>query len=145
MSDQGIPDRPRSVRAQSKNLAMAPTVADTPTSEIIAGAKRSPVMKTDATGRSLKVKYLTLLDQMRIARVLGGELCKNDQYKALASLAFCVVELNGEQIAPPINVREVEFLCDRLGEDGAVAIGQVYVAQGWSQLTPTPDLDEAKN
>jgi hypothetical protein len=145
MTDQGMPPRPRSVRANSKNLAEAVTVADTPSGEIIAAGKKAPVQTTDATGRSLKVKYLTLLDQMRIARVLGGELAKNDQYKALASLSFCVVEIDGEAVAPPINVREVEFLCDRLGEDGAVAIGQVYVKQGWSQSVPALDLDEAKN
>lgn len=143
MTEPNHPPRPAKVRGPSTT----PTnVAPTPTQEIVAAGTQDAVEKTDTRGRALKIRKLSVVTQMRIARVLGAELSKNDTYKALASLAFCVIAIDGEAVASPVNVREVEFMIERLGEDGVRTIGAVYKEQGWSaQEDESGVIEDAKN
>jgi hypothetical protein len=143
MSD--IPARPRSIRTNRVDLS-APQ-ADTPSVQIVARTSRPPVLVTDELGRTLKVKHLGMIDHMRITRVLGSDLSKNDRYLAMATLAFCVVEMDGETVIPPIKISEVEFLVERIGEEGAKAIGKAYADNGWSKTDEDAgfDMEAAKN
>lgn len=125
------PPRPQKVRANQSAAAPKADLTPTPSQEVISSSRRQPATETDPTGRVFKVKYLTMLDKMRITRVLGAELSKNDSYTALASLAFTVIEIDGDAIAPPVSVREVEVLVERIGEEGAQAINKAYLSQGW--------------
>lgn len=143
-----IPARPRQIRASNIDLSGA-QAGETPSQQIISRSVRVPAMVTDALNRSLKVKKLGMVDHMRIRRVLGAELSKNEAYLAIATLAFCVIEMDGETVIPPANVREVEHFVDKLGEEGAAAIGKAYSDQGWAPMpdddTVGFDLDAAKN
>jgi predicted ABC-class ATPase len=143
-----IPERPRHIRAGGLDVSGA-AQAETPSQQIIARTVRPPVTVTDDLGRQLTVRKIGMVDQMRIRRVLGADLSKNEPYLALATLAFCITEIDGERVIPPANVREIEFLVDKLGEEGAVAIGRVYADEGWAKIDPGApqgfDLEVAKN
>lgn len=122
--------------------------AETPTGAIVAAGKRI-VETTDALGRRLTVKFLTARDRMMLAKVIGGELAKNEVYLGYATLAWAVVELDngsGEEprIMPMVKASEVEFLVERLGDEGLTAIGAVYKTQ-FADLLQGVDVDIAKN
>jgi hypothetical protein len=121
---------------------------ETPTGAIVASSKRV-VETTDSLGRRLKVKFLTSRDRMMLAKVIGAELAKNEVYLGYATLAWAVVELDnadGEdtRIMPMVKPSEVEFLVDRLGDEGLTAVGNVYKNQ-FADLLKGPDIDTAKN
>jgi hypothetical protein len=64
-------------------------------------------------------------------------------------LAWAVVELDnadGEdtRIMPMVKPSEVEFLVDRLGDEGLTAVGEVYKTQ-FADLLKGVDVDLAKN
>lgn len=121
---------------------------DTPTTAIVAGGKR--VVETiDGLGRRLKVKFITARDRMMLAKTIGAELAKNEVYLGYATLAWAVVELDngsGEdvRIMPMVKASEVEFLVDRLGDEGLAAVGRVYQEQ-FADLLKGVDVDLAKN
>lgn len=121
---------------------------ETPTGAIVASGKRI-VETTDALGRRLKVKFITARDRMMLAKAIGAELAKNEVYLGYATLAWAVVELdNGDgedtRIMPMVKPSEVEFLVDRLGDEGLTAVGKVYQEQ-FADLLKGPDIDTAKN
>jgi hypothetical protein len=121
---------------------------ETPTGAIVASGKRV-VETTDSLGRRLKVKFITARDRMMLAKVIGAELAKNEVYLGYATLAWAVVELDnadGEdtRIMPMVKPSEVEFLVDRLGDEGLTAVGNVYKNQ-FADLLKGPDIDTAKN
>jgi hypothetical protein len=60
-----------------------------------------------------------------------------------------VVELDngsGEdpRIMPMVKTSEIEFLVDRLGEEGLLAVGKVY-QDHFAEVLKGPDVDIAKN
>lgn len=136
-------------QARSNQVDLSGQKAETPSEQVIKRGTAAPVTITDDLGRTLKIRKLGIADQMRIRRVLGADLSRNEQYITLATLAFCVAEMDGETVIPPSGVREVEHFVDRLGEEGARAIGQAYADAGWITSpddNPTGfDLDAAKN
>jgi hypothetical protein len=134
-----IPMRPQNVRSTRKNLAADPT----PSAQLISQTKKT-ASTTDDRGRVLVVKYLSTLDRMRIAKLLGGELAKNEVYLGYATLAYTVTEIDGDAVPPPATVREIEFLVDRLGDEGLTAVGKVY-QEDFAELMGGIDLDQAKN
>src|SRR5258707_7189894 len=106
---------------------------DTPTNAIVASGKRI-VGTVDSLGRRLKVRFITARDRMMLAKAIGAELAKNEVYLGYATLAWAVVELDnadGEdpRIMPMVKPSEVEFLVDRLGDEGLTAVGEVYKNQ----------------
>jgi hypothetical protein len=122
--------------------------ADTPSGAIVASGKRI-VDTVDSLGRRLKVKFLSPGDRMKLAKVIGGELAKNEVYLGYATLAWAVVELDnadGEdtRIYPMVKASEVEFLVERLGDEGLAAVGKVYQNE-FADLLTGPDIDLAKN
>lgn len=121
---------------------------ETPTAAIVASGKR--VVETiDGLGRRLKVRFVSARDRMMLAKAIGSELAKNEVYLGYATLAWAVVELDngsGEdpRIPPMVKPSEVEFLVDRLGDEGLEAVGKVY-KEHFADLMKGPDVDIAKN
>ena len=136
-----VPDRPGSVRASSLDLNGA-NAENTATVQLATGKKI--VDKTDPLGRHLKVKFLGTLDRMRMSRILGGELAKNEVYVGYATLASAVIEIDGDPVPPPVTVRELEFLVDRLGDEGLNAVGEVY-QEHFSSMLGGAKVEDAKN
>jgi hypothetical protein len=153
------PPRPRQFKAgtppQTPGLPQATIdphtnggYAETPTGAIVASGKRV-VDVVDDLGRRIKVKFLSARDRMMLAKVLGGELAKNEAYQNYALTAWAVVELDngsGEdpRIMPMLKVSEIEFLVDRLGDEGLKAVGNAY-RDHFADLAKGPDIDTAKN
>ncbi len=122
--------------------------AETPTGAIVASGRRI-VETVEGLGRRLKVKFITARDRMMLAKAIGAELAKNEVYLGYATLAWAVVELDngsGEdpRIMPMVKPSEVEFLVDRLGDEGLTAVGEVYKNQ-FADLLKGVDVDIAKN
>lgn len=137
-----IPARPKSVRAASKNLA-EDTRADAPSAQFVAQGKRV-VTKQDSQGRTLKIKFLSTLDRMRISKVVGGDLSKNDVYLGYATLAYCVTAIDEEPVPPPVTVLELEFLVERLGDAGLAVVAETYQVD-FADLTKGINIELAKN
>src|SRR5581483_7183246 len=108
-NEDTLPERPREYSSRRRKEQV------TPSEEIITSVKKV-VLVTDDLGRTLRVKYLSTGDRMRIAKVLGGDLAKNEIYLGYATLAFAVTEINGDMCPPMVKPSEVEFMVDRLGD-----------------------------
>ena len=144
---QATPDPPPPPRARGGN-GRREQYDESPSQAIIAAGRRV-VNITDSLGRRLLVRYITGRDRMLLFKVLGPELVKNDYYLGYATLAWAVIELDngsGEdpRIPPMVKPSEIEFLVDRLGEEGLAAVGEVYRTHFISQVEG-PDIDAAKN
>jgi hypothetical protein len=139
-----VPQRPRNVRANTKNLATAATVDDAPSADIVANAPDRSVDIVDSTGRVLTIRFLKPLDRMRLIAAVGGELAKNEMYLGYAVLAASVTAINGDLIPKPRTVREIEFLVDRLGDEGLEAVGE-GIKEHFKDKLKGPDVELAKN
>lgn len=98
--------------------------ADTPSAQIIKAANKTATA-TDTQGRVLTIRRMTALAKMRLFALAGPELSKNEQWVGLAALASSVTHLNGDMVTTN-SVREIEFLVDRLDDDGLNAVGEAY-------------------
>ena len=121
---------------------------ESPSQAIVASAKHSVVVQ-DELGRTLRVRYLTGRDRMQLFKVLGPELSKNEMYLGYATLAWTVIELDngsGEdpRIPPMVKASEVEFLVDRLGDEGLLCAARAF-QEHFADRVGMPDIDTAKN
>ncbi|MDR3473338.1 MAG: hypothetical protein P4M09_16890 [Devosia sp.] len=82
------------------------------------------VTVTDAKGRVLVVKKMAPLQRMRLLKAVGSENANNAPYLGYAALAASVSEIDGEAVTFPTTEAQVEFLVQRLGDEGLDAIGQ---------------------
>jgi hypothetical protein len=122
--------------------AVTPVVADTPSAEIIKSAVKV-VNTTDVQGRTLTVQKITPLRRMRLFALAGPELSKNEQWIGMAVLAASVTAINGDPVSAN-SIREVEFLVERLDDDGLDAVGAVYV-ETWGIKAADDAVADAKN
>lgn len=137
-----IPARPRHVGSQSSGHH-AP---DTPTAEVVKRRPPKVVTVVDELDRRITVKFLSALDRMRLAKVLGSKEATNEVYMGYAALAFAVTKVDDEDVATN-TIREIEFMVERLGDEGLAAVGQAY-RDHFKDLMPKADADgveEAKN
>jgi len=146
---QATPDRPApGPQAGAARHQDGGGYYDTPAAAIVASAKR--VVETfDSLGRRLRIRFLSPRDRMMLAKAIGADLAKNEVYLGYATLAWAVVELDngsGEdpRIMPMVKASEVEFLVDRLGDEGLTAVGNAYRDHFAEQLQGV-DVDLAKN
>jgi hypothetical protein len=118
---------------------------DSPADAIVKTANKTARIM-DARNRAIVIKKLTALERMRLFACAGPELSKNEQWIGLAALAASVVELEGEPVPKPNNRREIEFLVERLDDDGLTAVGEGYIEH--FGMAPNADegvKDTAKN
>lgn len=87
----------------------------------------------DANGRSITVRRLSVLEEMRLLKVLGEY---NSSYYSLCSQVARVASINGEPIAIPNSEREIEMLAQRLGHEGIAAL--------MGALSAPAEVDEEK-
>jgi len=90
----------------------APTTVTTTTS----GDNRTV---KDANGRSITVRRLSVLEEMRLLKILGEH---NSSYYSLCSQVARVASINGEPVPMPNSEREIELLAARLGHEGIAAL-----------------------
>jgi ABC-type Fe3+-hydroxamate transport system substrate-binding protein len=88
----------------------------------------------DAKGRAITVRRLSVLEEMRLLKVLGEH---NSSYYSLCSQIARVSAIDSEKIFMPNSEREIETLGQRLGHEGIAALMEAISAPNES--------DEAKD
>jgi hypothetical protein len=116
-----------------------PAAQPSPSQAIV--ADRSKVVRvTDAKGRVLGIRRPTVLQRMRLFEIVGKDNVGNEAYFGYASLAYHVVEIDGEAQQLPVSKRELEARVAVLDDDGlnAVAKGALeHFSDGLDEDTKT--------
>lgn len=76
---------------------------------------------TDAKGRKLTIRELTIMDQVRMLRAIGPAQSGNQQYVQLVTMAMMVAEIDGVPQPIPRDERTIDAMITRLGDDGMQA------------------------
>jgi hypothetical protein len=99
---------------------------DVSPSAALIGASRQPVVVTDALGRKITIRKLSLLDNLRLMEGMGPALAGNRPYMAHVEYLASVVSIDGS--AEPIMTTkiQVEALAQRLDNDGLDAVVEGY-------------------
>jgi hypothetical protein len=74
---------------------------------------------TDKLGRKIGIRQLTVLQEMRLLKILGEF---NSSYFNLCAQLARVAEINGEVVHVPNSEREIEVIGQRLGREGLAAL-----------------------
>lgn len=133
-----VPPRPETYSSGGSGVPST----ETPTVEVVKAKPSKIATTTDERGRLLEVKFLSPLDRMRLAKILGKD-STNEIYMGYAALAFSVTKIDGEDVSSN-TVREIEFLVDRLSDEGLEAVGKVFSTH-FKDFLKGPDIDAAKN
>ena len=89
---------------------------------------------TDAKGRVLGLRRLSVLDRLRLFEAAGAELARNDRWLGLAVLAASVSAIDGVPVPLPGSKAAIEAAVARLDEAGLAAVaGAVSQAPGLAQ------------
>ncbi len=99
---------------------------DTPSAQIIKAANKTATAK-DSLGREIGVRKLSTLDRLRLFRLAGPELAANEPWLEIAFLAYAVSSIDGDPVTRPNNLRELEFVIERLDDWGLAAAAEGYV------------------
>lgn len=77
---------------------------------------------TDAKGRSLELRKMTVLDQARMLRAIGPKQAENQPYVQLVECACMVSAIDGVPALMPTTEQTIDALLGRLGDDGIAAV-----------------------
>lgn len=110
------------------------TVGDaalTPTQAIVADANAITTV-TDARGRKIGVRRMTMSIRRRVLKNLRAEVADKDRYVGLIMLAACVVTIDGDPVdAMSGGARDdqrearLDAIIDRLDDEGIAAIAPI--------------------
>ena len=103
------------------------TVHDESPSEAIVKRAAQPVEVTDAFGRTLKVRKIGALHRYDLAKIIGPEASQNPVASVPATLAFSVIEIDGEHVSTPRTENEIRVLIQRLEDEGLEAVMEAHV------------------
>lgn len=109
------------VTLQPQDETSAAPAAGTP-----AAAPKNFAEFTDHKSRRIRVRRLDPRDNMRLAKLVGPDCVKNEEYMIYARAAYVVSAIDGEPEGPLMSVSELEFMADRLGDEGIVKVIQTY-------------------
>lgn len=114
----------------------------TPTQRLVEDANRI-IHVTDARGRKIGVRRMGLSVSRRVVKALGTKYNENDRYLRLATIAGCVVTIDGRNVDVfEAGATEVVFdtVLDQIDNDGLEAI-----AEALKEFEPPKTKDELKN
>jgi hypothetical protein len=134
MNDFNAPPRPTTFAVNSDPAL--------PSSEIIKKKISRTATVSDELGRVIVIKYLGPLDRMRLVKLVGQD-AKNEIYMGYAVLASAVSKIDDDDVSVS-TLREIEFLVERLGDEGLNAVGEGY-QKNFGALLKVADMDVAKN
>jgi hypothetical protein len=89
----------------------------------------------DKAGRTIMLRRIGVLEQLRLYKALGPDLSRNDVYMALAMTAASAAMIDGIPLPFPVNESGVEAAVERLGDAGIAAIDQNFVASDVTIVT----------
>ena len=90
----------------------------------------------DRDGRSIGVRTLSVLEEMRLLKILGEY---NSSYYNFCAQVARIVEIDGQRVYTPNSEREIEVIATRLGKAGVAALMEGIVAAA------TQESDEKEN
>lgn len=76
----------------------------------------------DARGRAIKVRQLKAIDRMRLFGFIDNSMADKDRWLSYAFLASCCAAIDGDPVMLPSGTKEIEFLVQRLDDEGLNAI-----------------------
>jgi hypothetical protein len=103
---------------------------------------KTTAVATDSRGRKISVRWLGPLQKLRLFAV-ANELAQNQPWMSFASIAWAVTSIDGDPVTVN-SIREIEFVLERLGDEGLEAAADAFV----SIMPPVTSADtqaEAKN
>ena len=80
-----------------------------------------PTIITDADGRKLELREMTLADQLDLLDA-AGDSSGNSGYVRMVTLLFMVAKIDGAPVPPPANKKQIRLHATRLGNAGLVAL-----------------------
>jgi hypothetical protein len=90
-------------------------------SETIIAASVSAETVTDAHGRRIALRRMTVLDKLRLFKAAGPLLSQNGPWLGVALLACSVTAIDDIPVPMPANEQQIEALVARLGDLGIAA------------------------
>jgi hypothetical protein len=94
------------------------TSAESPADQVTSASDDIRRVK-DKNGRTVGIRQLTVLQEMRLLKILGEF---NSSYFNLCAQLARVAEINGEVVHVPNSEREIEMVGQRLGREGLAAL-----------------------
>jgi hypothetical protein len=117
---------------------------ETPSEAVIKAANATVTVK-DERGREITVRRLKTLDRMRLLEMVGAENSLNDRYLGYATLAHCVVGIDGDPIPVCNSKVALEAVVQRLDDDGINAVASAVAANFMASKTADEVKDTIKN
>ncbi len=93
-------------------------------SETIVASATSPMAVTDAAGRQLVLRRLTVLDKLRLFKAAGPILSQNGPWLGMALLACSVTAIDDVPVPMPVAEQQIEAMVARLGDHGIAAVAE---------------------
>jgi hypothetical protein len=81
-----------------------------------------PTVLTDAKGRKLTLRTLTLLEQTRVLRAIGPAQASNEPYVQTVIAMCMIADIDGVPVLLPTNERQIDGMLDRIGNEAGVAM-----------------------
>jgi hypothetical protein len=89
----------------------------------------SPTSVTDAGGRKIGLRKLTVVDQVKILRAIGPRQAENQPYVQVVEVACMAADIDGVPIPFPTNEVQIDAVLTRLGDDGVNSLMAVRMAE----------------
>jgi hypothetical protein len=81
---------------------------------------------TDAKGRLITLRRLTVMDQVKLLRAIGPAQSINQPYVEIVTMAASVAQVGDVPCPMPTNERQIDAAIERIGDEGFVALS-VYM------------------
>ena len=79
-------------------------------------------MVTDAKGRKITLRDLTVLDQVKMLRAIGPKQAENQPYYGMVESACMASAIDGVPVIMPANESQIDAVIAKLGDEGMAAI-----------------------
>lgn len=77
---------------------------------------------TDASGRKIKLRTMTVLDQIHVLKAVGAEHSDNQRYVQMVECVWMVDSIDGIPFVLPKNENQIDKAISLLGNDGMSAV-----------------------
>lgn len=84
---------------------------------------------TDAKGRVIGIRKLTVVDQVRMLRAIGPAQSQNEPYVQTVECACMALDIDGVPLPFPRNEAQIDANLTKLGDDGVNALFAVRIAE----------------
>lgn len=77
---------------------------------------------TDAKGRKITLRKLTIVEQVRLLRAMGPVQASNEPYSQVVNMAAMVSDIDGIPVPFPINEVQIDAAIKVIGDEGFSAL-----------------------